>query len=70
MPKKQQKQQENTFVSGIRQAAPYVQAHRGTTIVVMFGGEAVDESFDSLVHDLALLHTLGIRLVLVHGARP
>ena len=36
-----------------------------------FGGEAVaDENFANLVHDLALLHGLGIRLVLVHGARP
>lgn len=36
-----------------------------------FGGEAVaDRAFPALVHDFALLHGLGIRLVLVHGARP
>jgi amino-acid N-acetyltransferase len=39
--------------------------------VVQFGGEAVaDPSFPHLIHDLALLNSLGIRLVLVHGARP
>jgi amino-acid N-acetyltransferase len=39
--------------------------------VLAFGGEAVaDARFSSLVHDIALLHGLGIHLVLVHGARP
>jgi amino-acid N-acetyltransferase len=66
----QQKQQQNAFVSSIRQAAPYIQAHRGATFVISFGGESVDEQFDQLVHDIALIHTLGIRLMLVHGARP
>ncbi|MDH5469770.1 MAG: amino-acid N-acetyltransferase, partial [Gammaproteobacteria bacterium] len=59
------------FVSDFRQAAPYIHAHRGSTVVLAFGGEAVaDQSFPDLVHDIALLHSLGIRLVLVHGARP
>jgi amino-acid N-acetyltransferase len=59
------------FIDWFRQAAPYINAHRGRIFVVQFGGEAVaDSSFPSLVHDLALLHSLGIRLVLVHGARP
>jgi amino-acid N-acetyltransferase len=70
MQTKQNKQLQNAFVSSIRQAAPYLEAHRGKTVVITFGGEAVDEQFDRLVHDIALLHTLGIRLVLVHGARP
>ena len=59
------------FVHWFRQAGPYINAHRGKTFVVSFGGEAVEaENFSSLIHDLALLHSLGIRLVLVHGARP
>jgi len=62
---------EQAFVAGFRQAGPYINAHRGRTFVVLFGGEAVAaEDFSSLVHDLSLLHSLGIRLVLVHGARP
>jgi len=59
------------FVDWFRQASPYIHAHRGRTFVVTFGGEAVaDASFPNLVHDLAILQGLGIRLVLVHGARP
>jgi len=58
-------------VHWFRQATPYVHAHRGRTFVIAFGGEAVAEvGFSDLVHDLALLHGLGIRLVLAHGARP
>ena len=39
--------------------------------MVSFGGEAVaDALFANLVHDFALLNSLGIRLVLVHGIRP
>jgi amino-acid N-acetyltransferase len=70
MTRKQRIQQQKAFVASIRQAAPYIQAHRGATFVIMFGGEAVDEHFDQLVNDIALINTLGIRLVLVHGARP
>jgi amino-acid N-acetyltransferase len=59
------------FVEWMRQATPYIHAHRGRTFVIAFGGEAVaDPHFPSLVHDIALLHGCGIRLVLVHGARP
>ena len=61
----------NPFVQWFWQAGPYINAHRGKTFVVLFGGEAVEaDNFSSLIHDLALLHSLGIRLVLVHGARP
>jgi amino-acid N-acetyltransferase len=59
------------FVESLRHSAPYIHAHRGRTFVLVFGGEAVaDPQFCNLVHDIALLHSLGIRLVLVHGARP
>lgn len=59
------------FVAWVRQATPYIHAHRGRVFVIAFGGEAVvDPGFPDLVHDIALLHGLGIRLVLVHGARP
>ncbi len=59
------------FVDWFRACAPYIHAHRGRTFVICFGGEAVaDTQFPALVHDLALLPALGIRLVLVHGARP
>lgn len=54
-----------------RNSAPYMNAHRGKTFVVMFGGEAVlSENFERLIQDVALLHSLGIRIIIVHGARP
>ena len=60
------------FVHWLRQVAPYVHAFRGRTFVVAFGGELFTERtrFLNFVHDLNLLAALGIRLVLVHGARP
>ena len=59
------------FLQWFRQAGPYINAHRGKTFVFLFGGEAVEsEHFSNLIHDFALLHSLGIHLVLVHGARP
>src|SRR6187551_3246396 len=59
------------FVHWIRAAAPYVHAFRGHTFVIAFGGEVVaDESFLGVVHDLNLLHSLGVKLVVAHGCRP
>jgi amino-acid N-acetyltransferase len=59
------------FVQWIRSAAPYIHAFRGRTFVIAFGGEVVaDDTFLGIIHDLNLLHSLGIRLVVVHGARP
>lgn len=59
------------YVHWFRHSAPYINAHRGKTFVLMFGGEAVQhENFQHIIHDIALLHSLGIRLILVHGARP
>ncbi|MBV1775653.1 amino-acid N-acetyltransferase [Burkholderiaceae bacterium DAT-1] len=59
------------FVYWFRQAAPYIHAFRGRTFVVAFGGDLVrDGRFMSLAHDLNTLVSLGVRLVLVHGARP
>ena len=60
-----------SFLPWVRAAAPYIHALRGKTIVIAFGGEVVaDETFLGIVHDLNLLHSLGTRLVVVHGARP
>ncbi|MEE4659006.1 MAG: amino-acid N-acetyltransferase [Halieaceae bacterium] len=54
-----------------RNSAPYINAHRGRTFVIVFDGEAaLHANFANIVHDIALLHSLGVRLVLLHGARP
>ncbi len=62
---------EKSFVSWFRDSSPYIHAHRNKTFVISFGGEAVlADDFSHHVHDFALLSSLGIRLVLVHGIRP
>lgn len=59
------------FVKWFRAAAPYIHGFRGRTFVIAFGGEVVASGkFVSLTHDLNLLASLGVRLVLVHGMRP
>jgi len=59
------------FVAWFRSVAPYFHAFRGRTFVVAFGGEVVEGNrFVEFAHDLNLLHSAGIRLVLVHGSRP
>jgi len=59
------------FVKLFRNAAPYINAHRGKTVVLMFCGDAVRHpNFANIIHDIALMHSLGMKLVVVHGARP
>jgi len=58
-------------VKWFRSAAPYINAHRGKTVVLMFDGEAVSHpNFANIIHDISLLRSLGVKLVIVHGARP
>ncbi len=59
------------YVSWFRQAAPYIHAFRERTFVIGFGGEVAQGALaQALAQDCNLLAALGIRLVLVHGARP
>ena len=65
------KQDTPEFVRWFRNSSPYINAFRNRTFVVAFGGEMLaDAQFANLVHDLVLLNSLGVRLVLVHGTRP
>ena len=64
------KERKTELVEGFRHSVPYINTHRGKTFVIMLGGEAIEhENFSSIVNDIGLLHSLGIRLV-VYGARP
>lgn len=64
-------QEKNAFVELFRGAAPYIHAHSGKTFVLQIGGDVVaSKSFIHLIHDLALLNSLAIKLVIVFGARP
>ncbi|NKF52765.1 amino-acid N-acetyltransferase [Shewanella sp. WXL01] len=59
------------LVDSFRHSAPYVNAHRGKTFVIMLGGEAIANGhFKAILNDVAMLHSVGIKIVLVYGARP
>ncbi|MFC0179134.1 amino-acid N-acetyltransferase [Thorsellia kenyensis] len=59
------------LVQGFRHSVPYINAHRGKTFVVMLSGETLmNKNFVNILNDIGMLHSLGIRLVIVYGARP
>ena len=59
------------WINWFRKASPYIHQHRNKTMVVALSGDVFQHpNFESLTHDIALLSSLGIRLVLVVGARP
>ncbi len=61
----------HTFVPWFRSVAPYIHAHRGRTFVVAIAGELVAAGkLATFAQDLAVLHGMGIKVVLVHGFRP
>ncbi len=61
----------NQYVNWFRQSSPYFNALRDNTVVIMLSGDSIkDPNFDNVIHDIALLSSLGMRLVLVYGARP
>ena len=58
------------LIRWFRQATPYINAHRGKTFVMMLSGEAVAHpNISNIIHDIALLNSLGTRIVIVHGLR-
>lgn len=54
------------------EALPYLKEFSGKTIVVKYGGNAmIDETLKAQVmQDIALLHYVGVRPILVHGGGP
>jgi amino-acid N-acetyltransferase len=61
----------HTFVPWFRSVAPYIHAYRGKTFVVGITGELVAAGkLNFFAQDMAILHAMGVRLVLVHGFRP
>lgn len=58
------------YAQWFRNSTPYIKAHRGRTFVLHLPGESLSPPFlVNLVHDIALMHSLGARIILVHGAR-
>ena len=61
----------HTFVPWFRSVAPYIHAHRSKTFVVAIAGELIAAGkLSAFAQDLALIHAMGIKVVLVHGFRP
>ncbi len=59
------------FVKWFRAATPYIHRWGGATFVIAFGGEVLaDGEFQQLTHDINVLESLEVRVVLVHGTRP
>lgn len=56
----------------IAEALPHIQRYSKKIIVVKYGGNAMinDELKEAVMHDLVLLTTVGIKIVLVHGGGP
>ena len=62
---------EEAMIAWFRASTSYINAHRGKTFVIHLGGDALaHHNLSGIIHDLTLLHSLGVKLVLVHGARP
>jgi amino-acid N-acetyltransferase len=60
----------NGYAQWFRDSTPYISMHRHKTFVVLLPGDAFGHpNLTNIVHDLALIHVLGVRLVIVHGAR-
>jgi acetylglutamate kinase len=68
----QNPQNRDIVVAGRRHAAPYVRLYRRQTFVIKAGGEVFADSASTraLIEQLAILHQVGIRIVLVHGGGP
>ncbi|WP_166257198.1 amino-acid N-acetyltransferase [Marinobacter salicampi] len=61
----------NDWLHGFRHSSPYINAHRGRTVVLSLGGEAIaHHNLINIIHDITLLSSLGVRLVVAFGARP
>ncbi len=60
----------DNFLKWFRHVSPYIHVHRGKTFVIMIPGDCIGQpNFDNVVCDISLLHSLGVHLVVVHGAR-
>ena len=59
------------YIDWFRYSSSYINAHRKKVFVVLLPGEALEHpNFNNIVHDINLLNSLGVKLVLVHGSRP
>lgn len=62
----------NSPLDALKRAIPYLKLYRDKLFVVKIGGEALEnlEAARPILEQIAILHTLGIQLVVVHGGGP
>jgi amino-acid N-acetyltransferase len=71
MSKVRTQEKQEAFVKWFRTAAPFIHQFGGRTFVIAFGGEVLsDGEFMQLAHDLNVLVSLEVQVILVHGTRP
>ena len=61
------KNKDKAFI--LNHALPYIQKYKDKTVVVKYGGSVMEnpELKKSVMHNVALLSTLGIKVIVVHG---
>lgn len=60
-----------TFVPWFRSVAPYIHKFRNQTFVIGLCGEAIAAGkLHHIAQDLAMIQSMGVKIVLVHGFRP
>jgi acetylglutamate kinase len=59
-------------IRALRSASPYIRLYKGKTFVVKAGGAVFGDqaATRALIEQIAILHYLGIRVVMVHGGGP
>jgi acetylglutamate kinase len=64
--------EKSAAIRALRSAAPYIRLFKGKTFVVKAGGAVFGDAAatSALIEQIAILHTLGIRVVMVHGGGP
>ena len=60
---------QSATIRALRNASPYIRLYKGKVFVIKAGGGVFDDAslLRSLIEQIAILHYLGIRVVLVHG---
>jgi acetylglutamate kinase len=60
---------QSATVRALRNASPYIRMYKGKVFVIKAGGGVFDDAelLRALIEQIAVLHYLGIRVVLVHG---
>lgn len=63
---------QSAVIAALRGAAPYIRLYKGRIFVIKAGGAVFGDiaATRALVEQIAILHHLGIRVVLVHGGGP